>query len=133
MLGFRLGLAVLAGMICLVVATPSMAQDMSADQLASNCRWVREAPIRGDEIRIPEDFESGNCWGYFAAIQELSRFALNDSEERALLICPPPEARLGQIIRVFLNYVDRNPHKGHLPSSQVALEAMWEAFPCKAE
>ena len=46
--------------------------------------------------------------------------------------CPPKEATLEQALKVIKKYVADHPESHHLPAVLMAVQAVKEAFPCKA-
>ena len=79
---------------------------------------------------IPADFGSGECWGFFRALQALSGYY--DANQKPLLhICAPESATAVQFINIFVSYVDRNPTEGHIDGAMVATNALVKAFPCQ--
>lgn len=116
----------LLALIFALSASPAYA--IRADEMASKCRSVSNATIRDDLVDFPEDFDSGECWGYFRAIQRISVYAVEG--RRLLGICAPKDSRLSQFVRIFVVYVDQHPEKGHLESTKIAIEALARVFPC---
>lgn len=120
--------ALLAGFSFFIAPAPAVAQ--TADELASKCRWVRNAKLDEGKIEIPADFGSGECWGFFRALQALSGYY--DANQKPLLhICAPESATAAQYINIFVSYVDRNPAEGHMDGAMVATNALVKAFPCQ--
>ena len=115
-------------LVCLV-ARPVVAQE-SALELESWCKFIDTAPMRPDgTIGIPMTSRAQYCWGSFAVILHLSAAA--DSEGVALLkICPLRKSTEAQFIKIFMRYVERHPEEAHLRFGEVAMYALWEAFPC---
>lgn len=118
--------ALIAGSMFFIL--PAKAQ--TADELASKCRWVRDAQLRDQTITQPEDFASGECWGYFGALQNYSRFGGRDGKT-LLGICAPAHSRLSQFINIYVAYVDQHPEQGHEDAAFIALTALSRAFPCQ--
>lgn len=107
------------------------ASAQTADELASKCQWIRNAKLEDQAVSRPQDFDAGECWGYFRALQSYSRFVKSGTP--LLGICAPSESRLTQFIKIFVNYVELNPQRGHEDAAIVALNALEKAFPCSAE
>lgn len=47
--------------------------------------------------------------------------------------CVSPEAENGQLVRITLKYIRKNPELSHLPTVVLLLDAMKEAFRCPAK
>jgi hypothetical protein len=112
------------------LALPGAANATTADEIFSHCRWVRDTQLSDQTVTKPEDFDSGECWEFFGALQNYSR--LSGADGKPLLdICAPAESRLTQFIKIFLLHVDQHPEQGHRDAAIVALAALRQAFPCK--
>lgn len=127
-----IGTSTLLGAMCLALMLIAPAHAKTADELASQCRWVRSAPIKDGRLPLPADFASGECWGFFRALQTYSRIA-NSKKETVLRICAPSDSRLSQFINIFVSHVDKYPEQGHLDAGLTALEAARNAFPCRSK
>jgi hypothetical protein len=46
------------------------------------------------------------------------------------LLCPPDGVSNGQLVKVFVKYLDQHPEKLHLPAVQLVYDATNDAFPC---
>lgn len=114
------------------------ARAQSAEEMVSNCEAISEAKIVGDHISLPQDFQSGVCWGAFLSFQSAIRYADNTNVDgskskfyRPLFqICAPPDSTASQLIKVFMNYASRHPEQLSKDYFRVALSANKEAFPC---
>ncbi len=54
-----------------------------------------------------------------------------DAATNTLLgVCVPLEVEHGQIIDVFVKYLNATPNQRHLPARSLLYSAMLEAFPC---
>ncbi len=70
------------------------------------------------------------CWGFMIAVQQYSTLA--DRNGKTLLnSCPPPDVKLSDIVRTFVNYAQSHPDKLNLSAAAIAYNAMADAFPCK--
>jgi hypothetical protein len=113
-----------------LIGIANTARAETALQAASNCRPIVSAARTPDnKIIIPHTHTSGWCWGAFASIQGLARFAEPDGI-RLFGICVPENASRSQFIAIFVQYTDKHPERGHFPFEEVAIEALAAAFPC---
>jgi hypothetical protein len=117
-----------AASVFLSTGAPALAA--SANDLLPSC----EALIRNlgaeQDGRVHLAADGVPCWHYFLAIQDLSKLAEPDIQHPILGICAPPTSRLTQIIRIFVQYAERNPAMLHEPAASVGLIALRGAFPC---
>lgn len=103
----------------------------TTEEMLSACRPITVAKVSGGTIDFEETFETGICWGAFAAIQRLS--ATVDHNEKPLLFsCPPEDSTQTQIITIFVRYAEKHPEKYHQDFVFSAIAALKEAFPCPA-
>ena len=66
------------------------------------------------------------------AIQQLAATTWSAKSTVSILgTCVPWSARLDELIKVFLRYMDEHPERGHERFSDVALSALWAAYPCR--
>lgn len=106
----------------------TMAQ--SALEMRSWCAPVVSAYMKNGTVKLPQDFDTGYCWGAFRSIQLITGYVDRD-ERRILGLCLPPEIKLSQIIMIFSNYVEQHPKEGHKTYESVALDALHSTFPCE--
>jgi hypothetical protein len=98
-------------------------------EMVSACRSIVRAEIKGDHIVLPTTFETGTCWGAFAAIQRAIRYA--DQEGTFFAVCAPANSRLTQLITIFVTYAEKNPQRLHEEFFDVGIDSLREAFPCE--
>jgi hypothetical protein len=107
---------------CLIVTAALRAE--SAEEMASNCKDIPSAAIADGKIAIPQDFNSGVCWGAFASLQAAIRFPFYD-------ICAPENSTRSQLIQVFLAYMRQHPEKLNEDFFLAIYGATRQAFPCR--
>ena len=108
----------------------SPAASQSAQEMASFCEPIVNAKAVGEgRIQVTTSFETGQCWGAFRALQQLSALTL-DGKTRALPLCLPEETKLSQLVKIFYRHVQKKPAIGHEPFALVAFWVLWDAFPC---
>jgi hypothetical protein len=85
------------------------------------------------KINFPLTFRNGVCWGYFGAVQGLSRIQSDkDTDSQTVLhICAPPDTTLTQFIRIFVDFAQKHPTLLDKPGETVILTALITAFPCR--
>jgi len=118
------------GLLALTLFLCSPAHSETGNGLLQACEALeREARISGGNIQLPARTDVHKCWGYMAAMQDLS-VAVDETGKPLLGSCPSPKTTLTQLIRVFTNYARAHPQELHLKASQLVYRAMLSAFPC---
>lgn len=121
--------SVMVWMWLTVLAAPSTSQAQSTQEMLSFCRAVSASKTTSEGVALPRDFESGVCWGAFAAIQAVIVRA-RPGEQPFLLVCAPPKSTRLQLIAVFVRYSEDHPNRLHEDFMDVALDSLRQAFPC---
>ena len=105
----------------------------SAEEMASACRTVAAAKVSATGVALPTDFDSGLCWGAFAALQKAINIVASASPRPNvpfLGICAPETSTRTQLILIFEEFSRRHPERLNADFFFVALDALREAFPC---
>ena len=111
-----------------LLAPPALAASVS--EMLANCRAIAKADLSGDKVKFSPDFKTGMCWGAFLAIQ--GAIVQGDQENQPLLhVCAPAESTTHQLVAIFVNYAERSPQRFHEDFFPVAIDALWQSFPCK--
>lgn len=112
--------------------SPSVHHQESAEQMVSYCRGFVDAKLSGDMIDFPTNYDSGMCWGAFAAFQTAIAIHQKGMPENvmALGVCAPAESRRSQLIQIFVTYAKQHPERYHENFFIVALDATQKAFRC---
>jgi hypothetical protein len=101
--------------------------------MVSNCKELSEAKISAHQISVPQDFETGVCWGSFGTILD-AIFVVPDSFPKdgpMLHVCAPQEVTVTQLVQIFIAYTKQHPEQLHKEYFFVALSALKGAFPCQ--
>ena len=129
--------AISAAILAAIGATsPSVASYKvaeSAYELASYCRQMKDRLPRhanGKSMAI-RYFMDGQCVGAIDGITEIAQIDRFSFDAR-FGICMPEITR-GQIVSVFLKYVDDHPERGHDLYGIVLFQSLQQAFPCTPE
>jgi hypothetical protein len=94
------------------------------------CKAIVSAKFGADRrVFFTQNQDTGFCWGAFATIQELSKYASSENA-RMLGICTPSTSTRIQLIKIFSKYVDDHPEAANQSFSDVALLSLTQAFPC---
>ena len=101
----------------------------TANELLRSCEILLRTP-RQSEDTIGLTDAANRCFFYFMGIQDASLLIGADGK-RMLDVCPPPQSRLTQLVRVFVEFARKNPAKLHLNAAGITVDALSEAFPCQ--
>jgi hypothetical protein len=74
-------------------------------------------------------FDSGYCIGFIHGVVE--SIAMYQASITAKIVCVPPEAALGQIKDIAVNFIASKPELRHGHSVAMVWEALKAAFPCR--
>ena len=111
---WRIGFSALL-LLNAVISTASAQQETaSANRRMPGCRGAVTPNDNSDR------FLKGVCTGAVDALMA----AVDD-------ICPPPQATIGQALRVVVKYIDDRPARLHEDFKSLAVEAMRASWPCK--
>lgn len=99
------------------------------ETLLSSCKAVADARVRSEKVTLPQDFESGVCWGAFSVFQGVIVVA-DQNGHRIFGVCTPSKSTRTQEIAVFVEFARRNPQRLHEEAFDVVLDALRKAFPC---
>jgi Rap1a immunity proteins len=108
----------------------------TAEEMVSRCQELTQAKITQEQVAIPQDFDSGMCWGAFKTLDTVVHL-FPDSPSQAELtgpifgVCAPEDATIPQQIKIFVTYADKHPEKLNQKYFFVAVAALKEAFPCR--
>jgi hypothetical protein len=96
-------------------------QDVSANAILPGCK----AMLREKNISDPDHhFRMGHCAGILTALTHFTRL---------FGACRPDNVTAGQVIRVVVTYIERQPERWHEDFRDLALAAMRSAWPCKQQ
>jgi hypothetical protein len=123
-----------ASILLVTLLASSATYGQTVQEMMSSCRTISEGEIVQDNVRFAKTFASGQCWGAFAVLQDLSRW-VNDvkrPKETALLdICSDAKSTRTQYIGVFMEHARRNPARWHEEFTPFAVESLSLAFRCR--
>jgi hypothetical protein len=129
MLGWRFVMVAGVLLVSFPLASRVLAQQ-TGNELVSDCDQLLGGLIENSQtVQYRPTFEGGRCWGFMAAVQELS--TLSYEAGRSLTYeCLPPTSSLVQLARVSAEYGHRHPEELHNAAGTFALSALTHAFPC---
>ena len=126
----RIALTLLLATVALVATKPATAE--TAEEMLSACRPITLAPVSDGKIAIPSDFQSGLCWGAFAAIEFNLDTVDSQTQKHLFGVCLPDNRTRPQLIAIFVKYAEAHPERYGDAFMLVAHEAEKIAFPCPA-
>jgi Ssp1 endopeptidase immunity protein Rap1a len=123
--------AALFGALALTITAASAEEEdvSSANYMLPHCR-------RYAEHKPANLLFEGVCAGTLAGIGfmggSLRDFSpLGNDVRRALCINTPPTATSNQLLKIVIAYIEARPARMHEPFTQLALEALRTAWPCR--
>jgi hypothetical protein len=102
----------------------------TTEEMVSSCRAISTAKVTGEQVELPQDFESGVCWGAFASLQHAIMIVGQNTASPFLGVCAGPAITRTQLIQIFFVYATAHPEKYQDDYFLVALAALHKAFPC---
>lgn len=87
-----------------------------------------------------DGFRGGHISGMYSAMSRIlgsaeldKKRSLDEGYQRFSLFCVPGAITNGQVLEVFLKYMNEHPEKLHLKASMQLTGALVQYFPCKRE
>lgn len=77
------------------------------------------------------DIEAGFCLGTLNGMRGLNQFYSVNLSKEQLFFCIPYEVQVGQLVRVVVNHLEKNPEKLHEHEGGLVWAAIVDAYPCK--
>jgi hypothetical protein len=115
---------------CVVFRCPAFGE--SAAEMASACKGVADAKLADGVVTFENNsFETGVCWGAFAALHAITGWVTPEQRPMLPCGCVPNESTRTQIVMIFLNYLDKHPEERHEDFVIVAMKSLKIAFPCR--
>jgi hypothetical protein len=74
--------------------------------------------------------EIGDCLGTIKAINALN---IDYGKGKGVFYCLPPTVTIGQMIKVAIAYMEKNPNLLHEPFTTLVISALNEPWPCKRD
>ena len=98
----------------------------TTEEMVSSCEAISAAGvISGGQVSLPQDFDSGVCWGAFATIQTVITLCRPKTTSRPFLSgCVPAGSTRTQLIQVFLVYAQSHPEEYQKDYFLVALTSL---------
>ena len=126
----RITLISLLIIIAFLAARSSRAD--TAEEMLSACRPITNAKISNGMIDLPQDFDSGVCWGAFDILDTMFNTVNMQTQKPLFPVCLPATRTRPQLIAVFVKYAENHPERYSEDFFVVVFAAEKEAFPCPA-
>ena len=103
----------------------------TTEDMVSSCKAIStQGQVNNGHVSLPQDFNSGVCWGAFATIQTVATLVDPITLKHLLPVCIPPGTTRTQLIQIFLVYAQAHPEEYQKDYFVVALTSMNKAFSC---
>jgi hypothetical protein len=103
----------------------------TGEEMLNHCRAEEKDPVKDFGRGICIGFIDGFVAGHFSAE---TYHAFHHREEKIDEIyghlCIPDTVNRGQLAKVFVQFLEKNPQKAKLPAGLILEDALREAFPC---
>lgn len=109
-------------MMTLAMASPARATDKRTDQLYWQCSGKEKVPELG----------MLSCASYLDGILDMHSMMVGFSKAKPLFCAPETGISIDQAMRVFNQWVEKNPKEMHNGGRGSVVIALRGAFPCKA-
>jgi hypothetical protein len=123
----RFGLLISFIVVLVFSAKPCSCE--TAEEMLSACRPITQAKISNGTINLPQDFESGTCWGAFGMLQSVL-FLQEPDGQRTLHSCPSSDVTRTELIAIFVKYITEHPEDYSKGFQLVALNSVLTVYPC---
>jgi hypothetical protein len=122
----------LTGALSLLAFVARPCSAATAEEMLSACRSVNTAAVADGKISLPQDFESGECWGAFDVLDTM--FRTKNAETRHLFfgVCLPEKTTRTELIAIFIRFMENHPEKYPDDFTMVAVSAVWDSFHCRS-
>src|SRR5882672_4403228 len=125
---FHLGFVLAVFSIACLAVPISRAQTETGNTIQEKCKALNEST---------DKFKAGFCAGFVSTSQEMLLLwhavdeGLIRKHPTSAQVCFPAEVTNGQLVKVFLKYLDEHPESLHEPATGLFIKAMQQAFSCK--
>ena len=127
---------VVAVLLSLVLSADARAQTTTGADIIGKCKQaVRDVDNDTSADKPPvKSFDVGFCFGFIDGANSAQQvWAASDKtnhRNHSMGYCFPDAVTNGQMLRVFVKYLDDHPQDLHEPAALLYIEAMRRAFPC---
>jgi hypothetical protein len=124
----RASLILVLVVVAFAAVKPSRAS--TAEEMLSACRPIAAAKVSNRSIALPQDFDSGVCWGAFETLDWMLTTMNVRTGSTFFPVCIPQNRTRPQLIAIFVKYAENHPARYAEEFTGVAYAAEREAFPC---
>jgi hypothetical protein len=123
--------AALAGSSLAAGAGPWFQGRFTGEEMLAHCKAPDKDPIQDFGRGICTGFLDGFAAGHFVA-ETWHGFHHRDEKMDDIFghLCVPEGTTRGQLVRVFVQFLEKNPERLKLPAGLLLEDALREAFPC---
>jgi hypothetical protein len=132
--GLLLAPALIAGALLAAVpagAGPFLQGKFTGEEMLAHCKAADKDPIQDFGRGICTGFIDGFVAGHFVA-ETWHGFHHRDEKMDDIFghLCVPDGTTRGQLARIFVQFLEKNPEKRKLPAGLLLEDAFRESFPC---
>lgn len=109
----------------------------SGQEFLGWCKSASQLQYTGSTGSTGNEVDAGVCMGYVMGVYqtllvwESSPWNAGNGPKPDIFVCPPPGTGYGQMVDVFLKYLETNPSRLQEDEFVLIWDALREAFPCK--
>jgi hypothetical protein len=123
--------AICAASVALLGGGAAKASETAGDVVASCLVIIKSARHGADsDAYFAPTFESGRCWGAFAAVQQLGAVRERADAQPLLGFCIPEKERRTDVINAFVSFVKQNPSSASTSFAVTLVLAFRRLYPC---
>lgn len=124
---------ILAVFLPMTLCEKANAQNATGMEIQKKCKLLENGNANASRDDAA-DLDAGYCAGFMDGVVETEKFwdAFSRIEKSGhpLTFCIPQDVTNGQILQVFLKYLDDHPEELNKPAALLFAEALNKAFPC---
>jgi hypothetical protein len=132
--GLLMATALIAGALMAAApagALPWLQGKFTGEEMLAHCKATDKDPMQDFGRGICTGFIDGFAAGHFVA-ETWHAFHHRDEKRDEIFghLCAPESTTRGQLARVFVQFLEKNPEKIKLPAGLLLEDALRESFPC---
>jgi len=121
-------------LLCLAFCEPAHAQGQTGSELLTKCKAFLNSVDKNPNAS-GSAFDIGFCPGFISGVLSGAEvWEATDAlrkQTHPMAFCRPENANNGEIMRVFVKYLEDYPERLHEPAGLLFLTSLTNAFPCK--
>ncbi len=102
--------------------------------MVSACKLITTAKTSDRVLMVPQDYNSGLCWGAFGALEQIVKTPTGSKwvPQAILGVCVPENTPRSRLIAAFTDFAKAHPERSQEDFYPVARDALKAAFACQA-